>query len=141
MESFQENILKEGYVKAALEHYEQYSELIGETYKPEEFYLNAVGYNFLRDDKVNDAVNTFELATIYYPISVNAYISYAEALIAAGRKNDALEVYTRAYDLAERTGYKNLALIEENLNKLKNNIAVDLEGEAIPPPPPPTQSR
>ena len=138
MKSFQYNIVKEGYVKAALAHYEQYSELIGETYKPEEFYLNAVGYNFLRDNKVNDAIKVFELTTVYYPMSVTAHSSYAEALIIAGRKDEALEIYTKAYELAKRAGYENLALIEENLNKLKNNIAVDLEGEAIPPPPPPS---
>lgn len=137
MESYQSNILKEGYVKASLEHYEQYSKLIGETYKPDEFYLNAVGYNFLREDKVKDALNAFELAMVYYPMSVNAYDSYAEALIVDGRRDEALEVYTRAYELAKKTGYENLAYIEENLNKLKNNIAVDLEGETAPPPPPP----
>lgn len=138
MESLQYNISKEGYAKATIEHYEQYSELIDETYMPEEFYLNGVGYNFLRDDKVNDALNVFELAMVYYPMSINAYDSYAEALMMAGRKDEALEVYTRAYELAKTTGYENIALIEENLNKLKNNIAVDLEGEAIPPPPPPS---
>lgn len=139
MESFQSNIIKEGYVKAALEYYEQYSELIGETYKPEEFYLNAVGYNFLRDDNVNDALNAFELAMVYYPESINAYSSFAEALIVEGRKDEALEVYTRAYELAKKAGYENLALIEENLNKLKNDIDVHLEGEATPLPPPPSQ--
>jgi tetratricopeptide (TPR) repeat protein len=137
MESYQSNILKEGYIKASLEHYEQYSKLIGETYKPDEFYLNAVGYNFLREDKVNDALNAFELAMVYYPMSVNAYDSYAEALIVDGRTDEAVEVYTRAYELAKKIGYENLAYIEENLNKLKNNSAVDLEGEATPPPPPP----
>lgn len=136
LESFQSNIVKVGYVKAALKHYEQYSKLIGDSYKPEEFYLNAVGYNFLQEGKVNDAMNAFELATVYYPQSVNAYDSYAEALIAAGRKDEALAVYKKAYQLAKKTGYENLAYIEENLDKLKNNIAVDIEGEAIPPPPP-----
>ncbi|TNE70753.1 hypothetical protein EP331_11285 [bacterium] len=137
MESFQHNTLNKGYVKAALEHYEQYSKLIGETYKPEEFYLNAVGYNFLRADKVNDALNTFELAITYYPQSVNVYDSYAEALLLSGRKDVALEVYIKAYELAKKTGYENLPYIEENLNKLKNNTAVDLGSESIPPPPPP----
>lgn len=136
LESFQSNIVKVGYVKAALKHYEQYSKLIGDSYKPEEFYLNAVGYNFLQEGKVNDAMNAFELATVYYPQSVNAYDNYAEALIAAGRKDEALAVYKKAYQLAKKTGYENLAYIEENLDKLKNNIAVDIEGEAIPPPPP-----
>lgn len=138
MKSFQSNITKEGYIKAALKHYEQYGNLIGETYRPEEFYLNAVGYNFLRNGKVNDALNAFELAMTYYPQSVNTYDSYAEALIVAERKDEALAVYEKAYELAKKTGYENLAYIEANLDKLKNNIAVDIEGEAPPPPPPPS---
>ena len=137
MESFQSNIVKEGYAKAALKHYKQYSKLISETYKPEEFYLNAVGYNLLRDEKVNDALNYFQLAMIYYPESINTYQSYAEALILAGQKDKALAVYMNAYELAKKSGDENLAFIEDNLNKLKKNISVDFEGEGSPPPPPP----
>ena len=139
MESFRKAIAKDGYSKAALKHYEEYSKLIGEPFQPEEFYLNAMGYNFLRDDMVEDALNRFELAMVYYPESVNACDSYAEALLAAGRKEEALAIYTRAYELAKKTGYENLSYIESNLNKLKNNIAIDPEGEAAPPPPPPPQ--
>lgn len=137
MQSFELNSTKLGYVEAAIKHYEQYSQLIGESYKPEEFYLNAVGYNLLRDKKVNDALHTFELAMRYYPESVNTYDSYAEALLVAERRAEALAVYEKAYALAKNTGYENLAYIEENLNKLKNNSSVDLQGAAMPPPPPP----
>lgn len=119
MDSYQSNIEKESYTKAALRHYEKYSELIGATYQPEEFYLNAVGYNLLRAGKVNDALNSFELAMIYYPQSVNTYDSYAEALIVAGRKDEALAVYTKAYQLAKKTGYENLDYIEGQLNKIE----------------------
>lgn len=135
MQSFESNTLKESYVKAAIKHYEQYSQLIGENYKPEEFYLNAEGYNLLRKDKVNDALGIFELAMIYYPQSVNTYDSYAEALIMAGRKNEALAIYEKAYELAKKTGYKNINYIEANLNKLRNNMAVDIDRELPPPPP------
>ena len=135
MQSFESNTLKESYVKAAIKHYEQYSQLIGETYKPEEFYLNAEGYNLLREDKVNDALGIFELAMIYYPQSVNTYDSYAEALIMAGRKNEALAIYEKAYELAKKTGYKNINYIEANLNKLRNNMTVDIDRELPPPPP------
>jgi tetratricopeptide (TPR) repeat protein len=96
-----------------------------------------VGYNFLRENKVNDALNIFELAMHYYPESVNVYHSYAEALIVAGRKDEAVEVYTKAYELAKTIGHENLSEIDDNLNKLKNNIAIELEGETVPPPPPP----
>lgn len=135
MQSFESNTLKESYVKAAIKHYEQYSQLIGETYKPEEFYLNAEGYNLLREDKVNDALGIFELAMIYYPQSVNTYDSYAEALIMAGRKDEALAIYEKAYELAKKTGYKNINYIEANLNKLRNNMTVDIDRELPPPPP------
>ena len=138
MKSFQSNRAKEGYKNAALTYYEQYGKLIGEAFRPEEFYLNAVGYNFLRDEKVNDALDVFELAMTYYPQSVNTYDSYAEALMVAERKDEALAVYQKAYELAKETGYENLAYIEENLNKLKNNSAMEVEGEAIPAPPPPS---
>jgi tetratricopeptide (TPR) repeat protein len=135
MQSFESNTLKESYVKAAIKHYEQYSQLIGENYKPQEFYLNAEGYNLLREDKVNDALGIFELAMIYYPQSVNTYDSYAEALIMVGRKNEALAIYEKAYELAKKTGYKNINYIEANLNKLRNNMAVDIDRELPPPPP------
>jgi len=135
MQSFESNTLKESYVKAAIKHYEQYSQLIGENYKPQEFYLNAEGYNLLREDKVNDALGIFELAMIYYPQSVNTYDSYAEALIMAGRKNEALAIYEKAYELAKKTGYKNINYIKANLNKLRNNMAVDINRELPPPPP------
>jgi tetratricopeptide (TPR) repeat protein len=135
MQSFESNTLKESYVKAAIKHYEQYSQLIGETYTPEEFYLNAEGYNLLREDKVNDALGIFELAMIYYPQSVNTYDSYAEALIMAGRKDEALAIYEKAYELAKKTGYKNINYIEANLNKLRNNMTVDIDRELPPPPP------
>ncbi|GAB5551850.1 MAG: hypothetical protein Sapg2KO_14410 [Saprospiraceae bacterium] len=137
LKTFESNTAEEGFVQAAIKHYKQYSKLIGETYKPEELYLNAVGYNYLREGEVNDALNTFKLAMTYYPQSVNTYDSYAEALITADRKDEALIVYRKAYELAKNTGYENLAYIEENLNKLENNSPVELEGEAIPPPPPP----
>lgn len=137
MESFRSNTIRDGYVKAALKYYGDFSKLIGEKYKPEDYYLNAVGYNSLQDGKVNDALNAFQLATAYYPESINAYDSYAEALIVAGRKDEALAVYKQAYTIAKKTGHKNLAYIENRLSKLTNSFAEDLGRETVSPPPPP----
>ncbi|MEH6535898.1 MAG: DUF4886 domain-containing protein [Psychroserpens sp.] len=134
MQSFQSKILKVGYVKAAVNHYEQYSRLIGDTYLPEESYLNAQGYNFMRDDKMNDALNQFELAMTLYPQSVNTYDSYGEALVKAGKKEKALKIYTKGYELAKKTGDRNLAYIEANLMKLKEGIPI-LQQMRTPPPP------
>lgn len=136
MQTFEIEAREEGYVKAAIRHYERYGKLIGESFQPEEVYLNAQGYNFLRDNKIDEALGHFELALHYYPESVNAYDSYAEGLIAANRKGEALAVYTRAYELAKITNYENLEYIEENFNKLKNDLKPELSGGAVPPPPP-----
>ena len=135
MESFQANIVKQGYVKAAISHYEKYSLLIGDTYLPEERYLNAQGYNFMRNGKLSDALDQFELAMTLYPRSVNTYDSYAEALAKAGQKEKAIEILTIGYELAKKTGDKNLSFIEANLKKLKEGVPIN--GEAgIPSPPP-----
>lgn len=135
MQSFRSNSEKTGYIDAALTYYTQYSALIGELYKPEEMYLNAMGNILLGDKKLTEALNLFELATTLYPQSVNAYQSYGEALNTAGQREKAIKVYTATYDLAKRTDHKSVSLIEANLKKLKANVATKKE-IALPPPPP-----
>lgn len=135
MESFQSNLLRDGYVEAAINHYKKYSLLIGEAYLPEESYLNAQGYNFMRDGKLNDALDQFELAMTLYPQSVNTYDSYAEALAKAGQKEKAIEILTIGYELAKKTGDENLSFIEANLKKLKEGVPITGEAAGIPPPP------
>ena len=100
-------------------------------------YLNAVGYNYLQDGKINDALDVFELAMTLYPSSVNTYDSFGEALIAAGQKEKALEIYTEGYLLAKRTGDKSLSYIEANLKRLKENVPIDTPPNSPPPPPVP----
>ena len=140
-DTFESNIGRTGYTNAAVQYYNQYSDLIGKSYKPEAFYLNAVGYNFLQEKRIEDALNIFELAMHYYPDSVNPYDSYAEALVLAGRKEEALLILSEALELAERTNYKDIAYIKEHLNRLKKNDPVKKEeSNAMPPPPPPPPS-
>ena len=132
---FEAEIEKIGYAEAAINHYDRYSQLINNTYKPEEPYLNQKGYNLLRDGEIDKALGIFELAVLLYPQSVNPYDSYAEALSIAGKKEEALKILSQGYELAKRTGDSNLPLIEANLNKLKEGKSMNQE--AVPPPPPP----
>ena len=135
IQSFQSDIKKRGYVAAAIDHYQRYSALIGSPFIPEENYLNTVGYNYLQDGKINDALDVFELAMTLYPSSVNTYDSFGEALVQAGQKEKALKIYTDGYLLAKKTGDKNLSYIEANLKRLKENKPLDAPPN-IPPPPP-----
>lgn len=125
MDSFEANTKVDGYVKAAINYYEQYSKLIGSDYLPEERYLNAMGYNYLNDKKLVDALNQFELAMTLFPQSVNTYDSYGEALIMAGQKEKAIEIYSNGYDLAKKTNDRNLAYIEGNFRKLEKELKKD----------------
>lgn len=139
MKSFKKEISEKGYVEAAINHYKRYSSLINEAYLPEEAYLNAVGYNLLRDKKVNEALNIFELAMTLYPESVNTYDSYGETLIGAGKYKKGILIYTNGYELAKKTGDENLAYMEANLKKFREGNSVQQQAIAPPPPPPPTQ--
>jgi hypothetical protein len=119
IQEFETEIPNQGYVRAAIAHYVRYSKLIGKTYLPEERYLNANGYNYLREKQVEKALQQFELANTLYPKSVNTYDSYAEGLVIAGQKEKALAVYQQAVKLARATNYENLAYIEGQLKKLQ----------------------
>ena len=134
MKTFDNEIDKIGYAKAAINHYKRYSSLINETYLPEEIYLNAVGNNFVEDGKVNNALNIFELAMVLYPESVNTYDSFGEALIKAGKFEKGLDIYTKGYELAKKTGDKNTAYMEANLKKFKEGKSKQQE-RTLPPPP------
>ncbi|MEZ4780931.1 MAG: hypothetical protein R2816_04935 [Flavobacteriaceae bacterium] len=135
--SFNNEIESIGYVKAAINYYKKYSSLIGESYLPEEAYLNAVGYNFVEDKNLDEALNIFELAMALYPESVNTYDSYGETLIKAGQFEKGLSVYTKGYELAKRTGNENTAYMEANLKRFKEGKSKQQQAE-LPPPPPPT---
>ncbi|MFK7952756.1 MAG: hypothetical protein AB8B73_07890 [Ekhidna sp.] len=137
MKTFQSEIDERGYVSAALRHYERYSQLVGEEFQPEEAYLNAVGYNLLQDDKVDDALNVFELAMVLYPESINTYDSYGESLVIAGQNEKAMEIYTLGYELALKTNDGNLARIKSSIEKLKAGDSLS-RGANTPPPPPPS---
>lgn len=136
--SFNNEIESIGYVKAAVNYYKKYSSLIGKHYLPEEAYLNAVGYNYVEDGKLDEALNIFELAVTLYPESVNTYDSYGETLIKAGKFEKGLSIYTQGYELAKKTGNENAAYMEANLKRFKEGKSKQQQTELPPPPPPPT---
>ena len=136
MKTFESEVEKIGYVKAAINHYKRYSTIVAGDYLPAEDDLNIIGYNFLRDNKLKKALDAFELAMTLYPESVNTYDSYGEGLVAAGQKEKALQIFSEGYELAKRTGDENLPIIEANLKKLKEGVPINRE-PIIPPPPQP----
>ena len=61
--------------------------------------LNALGYTFLGNKKLDKALEVFKLTTILFPNSFNAYDSYGEALLLANKKAEAIEMYEKSIKL------------------------------------------
>ena len=61
--------------------------------------VNIMGYEHLQAGDVASAVEIFKLNTVAFPNSPNTYDSLADAYIAAGQKNLALQSSNRALEL------------------------------------------
>jgi glyoxylase-like metal-dependent hydrolase (beta-lactamase superfamily II) len=67
--------------------------------------INAYGYIFLQQEKVDEAIKMFNINVHLYPESWNVYDSLGEALLSAGKTDDAVAMYE-----------KSIALNPENTN-------------------------
>jgi CubicO group peptidase (beta-lactamase class C family) len=95
---------------AALAAYDE----MAKTRKPEEYFLNMLGYTLLNQGKIDDAIKVFRRNTEMYPESGNVYDSLGEAYAAAGKKELAIENYEKSLKLDP----KNAGAVEQ-LKKLR----------------------
>lgn len=86
----------------------------------EEWELNSLGYQFIRNDKKATALTIFKTNTILYPHSANVIDSYAEALASSGNQAEAIKKYEKAIDIAKSSKDDRLEIFTTNLNKIKN---------------------
>jgi CubicO group peptidase (beta-lactamase class C family) len=70
-----------------------------DTYNFSESQLNQLGYHYLRNAEIENAVAIFKLNADTFPKSSNVYDSYGEALLANGEKEKAIENYLKAVEL------------------------------------------
>lgn len=71
------------------EHFDRHSEII----------LNDLGYDLLRSDMINDAMEILEFNLAEHPKSPNAYDSYAEALLVKGDTTMAIQNYRKSLSM------------------------------------------
>ncbi len=71
-----------------------------------EYQLNAVGYELLGAERVDEAITVFELNVELFPHSFNPWDSLGEAYAHAGRSEDAIAAYRCSVELnpASRSG-------------------------------------
>jgi tetratricopeptide (TPR) repeat protein len=68
-------------------------------YVDSEAAINRLGYTLLRKNRTADAIEVFKLNTEYYPASANVYDSLGDALVTAGRTDEAIKSYERAVSI------------------------------------------
>lgn len=89
----------------------------------EEWELIRMGYNFLlQNNKPKAAEAIFEVTTMFYPESANAFDSYGEALLKNKKWDKALFNYEKAVSLGKKNNDPDVNLYIENLEKAKNQI-------------------
>ncbi|MEA9412680.1 serine hydrolase [Flavobacterium sp. PL02] len=61
--------------------------------------FNRLGYQFLRLQKNENALQTFKTGSLIFTESWNIYDSYGEALLQCGKKEDAIKMYQKSVEL------------------------------------------
>jgi peptidylprolyl isomerase len=87
---------KERGMEAAIKQYRELKSKGMENIYTSESDINGWGYRLLRDRQVREAIEVFKLNAEAYPRSANVYDSLAEAYLAGGDKQAAIENYSKA---------------------------------------------
>ncbi|RQO35600.1 hypothetical protein DBR39_18075 [Chryseobacterium sp. KBW03] len=109
---------------------EKASQLIQEYLKKPESYdtserdFNRLGYQFLRLQKCENALQVFNSASLIFPTSWNVFDSYGEALHQCGKKEEAKMMYQKSIELNpdNENGQKMLLKIEKEINNKTESI-------------------
>jgi tetratricopeptide (TPR) repeat protein len=78
--------------------------------------MNRLGYTLIAKKRAADAVEIFKLNAESYPSSANVYDSLGDALVAAGRTDDAIKSYQKALSIDP-----NFQTSADALKRLKKN--------------------
>ena len=106
-----------------------------EDYDFSENQLNELGYHYISKEEYENAIAVFKLNIEAFPYSWNAYDSYAEALLANGKRKLAIDNYKHSVLLnpENENGIKILKSLDESIDNIHLNIPIEqlklLEGE------------
>jgi tetratricopeptide (TPR) repeat protein len=93
------NALKAGGSAAASKAYRAFRDDPAHAYLETETDMNRLGYDLLRANKTEEAIEIFRLNVEAYPRSANTYDSLAEAYLKAGNREQAIKYYSKALEV------------------------------------------
>ncbi|HEY0728476.1 MAG TPA: tetratricopeptide repeat protein, partial [Pyrinomonadaceae bacterium] len=91
--------LTAGNIEKAIEGYRQIKKEKPDNAAVTEARINGLGYRFLREKKLPEALAYFKLNVEFYPKSSNVYDSLGEAYMANGDKELAIANYKKSLEL------------------------------------------
>lgn len=97
---------------------QQYLKNLG-NYEASERDFNRLGYQFLRLQKCDNALQVFDSASLIFPTSWNIFDSYGEALHQCGKKEEAIKMYQKSVELNPKNenGKQMLLKIHKEVNQ------------------------
>ena len=95
------------------------SQVVGWPLPVPESVINEFGYEALRQDKTDEALQYFRRNADENPYSANAWDSLADGLGKAGKLNEAAEAAEKANSLAKKYDLSNRDYFERHAKELK----------------------
>lgn len=115
-----------GGLKGVDAHYKKLSEKFGYSIPVPENFINDMGYQFIFNDKLEEAIAVFKANVERYPESANVYDSLADAYERQGRFDLAEPLYDKARTVGQQNNDPNAAIYKANYErvhaKLKETI-------------------
>jgi predicted alpha/beta superfamily hydrolase len=104
------------------EHYKMLSDKFGYEIDIPEFLLNQLGYRYLNQNLIKEAIKIFKRNIKNYPNSANVYDSMGDAYFAADQFDNAKKNYSLAVQIGKESSDPNLQIYKNNLERAINKI-------------------
>ena len=111
-----------GGLQGADAHYKKLSEKFGYSIPVPEQLINQMGYQFIFDNKPDEAIAVFKANVERYPNSANVYDSLAEAYERGGRFDLAEPLYDKARTLGQQNNDPNTAIYKTNYERARAKL-------------------
>lgn len=107
-----------GGLKGVDAHYKKLSEKFGYSIPVPENFINDMGYQFIFNDKLEEAIAVFKANVERYPTSANVYDSLADAYERQGRLDLAEPLFDKARTVAQQNNDPNAAIYKANYERV-----------------------
>ena len=111
-------------IDAGISHYNTIKD--AEAYSLNENEMNAIGYQLMGSDKVEEATKVFQLIIEAFPKSSNAYDSLGESLMNLGKNDLAIKNYRKSVELNpnNQNGIDFLKKLGDDVSDLEKEVKV-----------------